>query len=84
MEDIEQHIRNIIISQINNVGLIELGRLKYLINLYLDSLEDFYFYPVKIFEDGVLEISGYEISTRIKHHIVGNVKTVISEKLNEQ
>lgn len=82
--NLEQYIKNIIKSQINNVGLVELGRLRYTIDCYLaagpDNLE---FEPVKITEEGILEIS-YLPKNEIYHrHLYINIKEVIREQERE-
>lgn len=55
--NLEQYVKDIIKSQINNVGLVELGRLRYTIDCYLaagpDNLE---FCPCEISDDGELKI----------------------------
>ena len=82
--NLEQYIKNIIKSQINNVGLVELGRLRYELDLYLaagpDNLE---FEPVEITEEGILETSYLPKNETYHRHLYINIKEVIREQERE-
>ena len=79
--NLKQYIKDIIKSQINNVGLVELGRLRYTIDCYLATEPDnLKFEPCEITEEGILKISYLPQFEKYHRHLYINIKRVIEEQ----
>lgn len=78
-DDIELFVKQVIIQNINNVGLIEGGRLQYLLNNLLSKIYKIKFYPIEIDKLGNIVIAFSFHEDGFIHHICLNVKDVITQ-----
>lgn len=81
---LENFLKDIICSNINNVGLVELGKLRYLIDLYLAAgPNNAKFEPCEITEEGILKIDYIKEGDRFHSHFDLHIPSVIREYLEK-
>lgn len=82
--NLEQYIKDIIRSNINIVGLVELGKLRYLIDLYLAAgPNNAKFEPCEITEEGILKIDYIKEGDKYFSHFDLHIPSVIAEQERE-
>lgn len=82
--NLESFLKDIIRNNINNVGLVELGKLQYLIDLYLAAgPNNAKFEPCEITEEGVLKIDYIKEGDKYHSHFDLHIPSVIGEYLEK-
>jgi hypothetical protein len=82
--NLESFLKDVIRSNINNVGLVELGKLRYLIDLYLAAgPNNAKFEPCEITEEGILKIDYIKEGDKYHSHFDLHIPSVIGEYLEK-
>lgn len=83
--NLESFLKDVIRSNINMVGLVELGKLRYLIDLYLAAgPSNAKFEPCEITEEGVLKIDYIKEGDKYHSHFDLHIPSVIEEYLEKE
>jgi hypothetical protein len=83
--NLESFLKDVIRSNINMVGLVELGKLRYLIDLYLAAgPNNAKFEPCEITEEGVLKIDYIKEGDKYHSHFDLHIPSVIGEYLEKE
>lgn len=81
--DLDNSIKDVIVSCIDRIGYIEVGHLKYIIDLYLEAVSDNLIFEPCSIREGILILTFRQRGIDHIEHISYDIETIIDDYLKE-